>query len=153
MAEPTKDARKMFEAAFFQEVLDPGDPRILDLKQASSKASKDIWDLSSSEKEEEKKIEITVDGNCVAVNVDCKAVFDPYHPELIKGYIDNEELIMKNTGDIIEFKIPGWLNDKRLAFVKAGNQETTIQSIAPNMDYLDSVAATGGVFHLTAEYR
>ena len=60
---------------------------------------------------------------------------------------------MKNTGDIIEFKIPGWLNDKRLAFVKAGNQETTIQSIAPNMDYLNSAAATGGVFHLTAEYR
>jgi len=149
MTEPTKDARKMFEEAFFQEVLDPGDPRILDLKQAAPKASKDIWDLSSSEKEEEKKIEITVDGNWI----DCKAVFDPYHPELIKGYIDDEELIMKNTGDIIEFKLPGHLATKRLAFVKVGNQETTIQSIAPNMDYLDSAVATGCVFHLTAEYR
>lgn len=148
MAEPTKEAREMFEEVFFQEVLDPGDPRILHPEQLPPKAPKDIWELGPSEKIQTKKIEVTVDGNWI----DCKAVFDPYYPELIKGFIDDEELIMKNTGDIVEFKIPGWLNGKRLVSVKAGNQETTIRSIAANMDYLDS-AATGGVFHLTAEYR
>ena len=156
------EARRKFDESFFWAVgivfviflsiilqntqnLDPGDPNMEarpTVSEYTKTTKEDIWDADLKQ-EEEKKVEIKMQESKLDTIIDCRTIFDPFHPEKITGYIIftqpfdiifltghiyGEKLHLQNHGNIIELAIPTSINERTLVYVRAGDREWTTKS-------------------------
>ena len=163
------EARRKFDESFFWAVgivvviflsiilqntqnLDPGDPNMEarpTVSENTKTTKEEIWDADLKQ-EEEKKVEIKMQESKLDTIIDCRTIFDPFHPEKITGYnvfvqyfdldvltghIYGEKLHLQNHGNIIELAIPTSINERTLVYVRAGDREWTTKS-EPNQVFI-----------------
>jgi len=151
------EARQKFDENYFWANLDPGDPNMEarpTVSENTKTTKEEIWDADLKQ-EEEKKVEIKMQESKLDTIIDCRTIFDPFHPEKITGHICGEKLHLQNHGNIIELAIPTSINERTLVYVRAGDTEWTTKS-EPNQVFFESVKADmsgSGVFRLTAVYN
>jgi len=150
------DARRKFEESFFWANLDPGDPNSEARPTFADKTTntEKVWDAELKQ-EGEKKVEIKMQESELQTIIDCRTIFDPFHPEKTTGHIYGEKLHLQNYGDIIEIAIPTSINNRTLVWVRAGDREWATKS-EPSQVFFESVKADmsgSGLFSLTAVYN
>lgn len=116
----------------------------------------DVWNhedmMNDYETLDNCEIKIGNDGT----TMNCIAKFNLYHPKTWKGDGDAEDLIIKNFGNSIEFKVPGRMKNCQLVSVRANEFLWPVNDIG-DKDFFDSIEAevTEGsqvMFDLTAVY-
>jgi len=143
------EAKQKFEKSFFRANWDPGDPNFL-----AWPTFEGVWDTDLKQ-EEEMKVEVKMQESELETIIDCRTIFDPFHPEKITGHIYDKKLHIQNHGDIVEVAVPTSIKPKltqTLVWVCAGDREWTTTS-EPNQVFFESVAVQSGVFSLRAIYR
>jgi len=150
----TMDSSARFREAFHRKAEGPNietGPSVNKINYA------DVWNHEDMKNDYETldNLEINITNNDTTMT--CKAKLNLYHPKTWKGNGDAEDLIIKNFGNNIEFKVPGRMKNCLLVSVRANEFLWPVKDIG-DKDFFDSIEAevqkdSEVIFDLTAVYR